>query len=273
MPTRSGPAAAAALPATRKKLIASLHSGKYRRRHGLAILEGTRSILAALEARAPLEEIVCTAHGRTALAEARIPAHLPVYVVDDRTLGRLADVSSHQGVLATVRIESRSFSSVPDGARRIVLLDGIQDPGNVGTVIRSAAWYNVDCVIAGEGTADFFNPKTLRSGMGGHWSVSLFQHEDLGVVVDLLREANFRVAVARADGDSRVGPNRVGENSGQRLALVLGSEAHGVTPAVEQRADVALAIISPQRNGHPGVDSLNVAVAAGILMDRLFGEP
>ena len=268
MPSESGPAAGPTLTAKRQKLIASLHAGKYRRRHGLAIVEGARSVLAALEANAPLEEIVCTAHGREVLGSATVPGQMPVYLVDDRTLGRLADVESHQGILATVRIESRSFESVPDGTRRILLLDGIQDPGNVGTIIRSAAWYGVDCVIGGDGTADFYSPKIMRSGMGGHWSVSLFQQENLAAVVDLLKNTGFRVAVARADGD-----DRVGIEGDQRMALVLGSEAHGVAAAVEQRADVALAIASPQREGHAGVDSLNVAVAAGILMDRLFGRP
>ncbi len=265
MPAESGFDTPPDLPAKRQKLIASLHTAKYRRRHGLALVEGVRSVIAALEAKAALEEIVCTRAGRQALASAHAPPHVPVYVVDDRSMSRLTQVETHQGVVATVRIGDNDLVALPDKVTRAVLLDGVQDPGNVGTVIRSAAWFGVDCVIAGEGTADFYNPKTLRSGMGGHWSVALFRHPDLSQVVDMLKEGGFLVAVARADGSEHVDATR------ERIALVLGSEAHGVADRIQRRADAAVAIPSPLREGHPGVDSLNVAVAAGILMDRLFG--
>lgn len=250
----------------RQKRIASLRLPRFRRRYGLAYTEGMRSVRAAIEAGAGVVEVVLADSAAPSLLRSLPLGGLPVFLVTDNEFGRLSDVRSDQGILATFKIEARPFEPRQSGLRRVVVLDGVQDPGNVGTVIRTAAWYGVGAVVAGPGTADFHNPKSVRATMGSLWSTSLHAVDDLATVADELVDAGFQLVVADSDASSpavhEAGP----------LAIVFGSEAHGVSPGVRDRASRFVSISRADGVSVRGVDSLNVSVAAGIVLDRLFGR-
>jgi TrmH family RNA methyltransferase len=144
------------------------------------------------------------------------------------------------------------------------VLDAVQDPGNAGTIIRTAAWFGVDALVAGPGTVDFFNPKVVRAAMGGLWDVRLSRTDDLVVLLDRLAAAGFHRYGADLEGMRlRDWSPRVPS------VLVLGSEAHGVSPEIAAAVDDRVTITgSPRRHG---AESLNVAVAAGILMQHWLG--
>ena len=249
----------------RLKEIASLAHRKYRVRMGEFCVEGVRSVAAALEAGAPLVEVLVA---EEAYAEARVQAMLagatvPVHVRPTRDLARLSDVKTSQGVLAVART-----ALVPEASLHthitVLVLDGVQDPGNVGTSLRSAAWFGADAVLASDQTADFFNPKSVRAAMGGLWDLRLARTDDLPAALTGLRQSGFALYGAALDGvDARTfAPCRPS-------VLVLGSEAHGLTPAVGALLDAQLTIAgAPMRRG---VESLNVAVAAGILLHAWLG--
>jgi RNA methyltransferase, TrmH family len=246
----------------RRKQIASLTRRKYRTRYDEMRIEGTRSVEAAVAAGAALVDVVVS---EAALGSERVrrlveSVSVPVYVVSEREMARLADVEASQGVLAV----ARPVLEPPDGtaaATRVLVLDGVQDPGNVGAIVRSAAWFGVDAVVAGPGTADFFNPKAVRAAMGGLWDVRLSLSNDLSAHLDFLRARGFRVYGGETEGTlvstwSPVHPS----------ALVLGSEANGITPVLRNRLDERVGIAGSPRRA--GTESLNVAVAAGILLYR-----
>jgi TrmH family RNA methyltransferase len=238
----------------RRKEIARLARKKHRDETGECIIEGIRSVDAAIDAGADIHDLV-VADSLEIPARWMRPGAVPVTRTDERTLMKLTDTTTSPGVLAVVGIPAFGPEALAN-ARRILLLDGVQDPGNVGTLIRTAAWFGVDAVVAGLGTADFWSPKTLRATMGGVWEIPLLTVHS---VAEALHGWGAAVFVADMEGtpvDEWMVP--------ERSVLVLGSEAHGVSPAVRSLATGAVSI--PRRGRSRGVESLNVAVAGGILI-------
>ncbi len=221
-----------------------------------------------------------------ALADRAAAQGLPVYATDAATLARLADVATSQGVLATVRTDRVDAGALPAyldrrgrRAPRLLALDGVQDPGNVGTLVRTAAWFGADAVVAGPGTASLYGPKAVRAGMGGHWDLALSRTPDLAATLGHLRHLGWAVYGADLHGT----PVRAWAPR-RPSALVLGSEAHGLSAAVQATLDEAVAL--PRLPGGApggdaggeraegdaaGVESLNVAVAGGILLHAWLG--
>ena len=255
----------ARLTARRRKEIASLTRKAHRDRLGQLLIEGVRAVEAAVAAGAPLVDLLVS---DAAQAEARVQALLaeadvPVYVLPERELARLSDVQTNQGVLAAAR--PRLFPEARLATLDTILaLDGVQDPGNVGTVIRTAAWFGVEAVLAAPGTADFFQPKVVRATMGSLWDVHLAQTADLPAQLAHLHEHGFACYGADLDGT----PVQTWQPR-RPSVLVLGSEAHGLSPAVQTLLAEHVAIAGAI--GRAATESLNVAVAAGILVYGWMG--
>ncbi|MFQ5569631.1 MAG: TrmH family RNA methyltransferase [Rhodothermales bacterium] len=254
------------LTARRRKEIASLARKKHRERLGQMLIEGVRSVEAAVAAGAPLVDLVVT---EAAWEDARVQAlvnavEVPVYVVPGQDVARLSDVQANQGLLAVARPRRLAEAQLAT-LHTILALDGVQDPGNVGTLIRTAAWFGTDAVLAGPGTADVFNPKVVRAAMGGLWDVHMAQTGDLGACLAGLQQHGFACYGADLQGTpvAAWAPRRPS-------VLVLGSEAHGLSPDVRAHLDERVAVTGASRR--VGTESLNVAVAAGILVYQWLGE-
>jgi len=246
----------------RRKEITSLRRKKYREQHGEFVIEGLRSVEAALQAEAPLVDVAVqeAASDDPALQSliAKLPPDVPVYAAADDDMATLSNVATSQGILAVARttwVPARQLTQ----RTTVLALDGVQDPGNVGTLLRTAAWFGVEAVLAGPGTADVFNPKVVRAAMGGHWDLDLARTEQLGTVLDAMQEAGFGLYGADLTGT----PVSVWKPRPPTV-LVVGSEAHGLSADVLARLHEPVAI--PGAMGRRGTESLNVAVAAGILL-------
>jgi TrmH family RNA methyltransferase len=253
----------------RRKAIASLTRRRHRRRHDQTLIEGRRALDAALDGGAPLVDCVVTPD---ALDDPEVQALLerlsvPVFVTDADTMAHLTDVATPQGLVATVERRLVDPGTLPDALgpdATLLLLDGVQDPGNVGTLLRTAAWFGADVVAAGPGTAGLYGPKVMRAATGGHWALRLTRTDAPGPLLDRLRRSGWALYGAdlqgvRADAWTPERPS----------ALVLGSEAHGLSPAVLDRLDTPVAI--PGAAHRPSAESLNVAVAGGILVYEWMG--
>ncbi len=238
--------------------LARLTRRRERDAHGLFLVEGVRSVEAAVDAGAPLAEVLVT------LEAAALPrvdtllrrADCAVRTVAARELAKISEVETAQGLVALARMPP-----APDlaRARRILALDGVQDPGNVGTLVRTAAWFGLDAVLAGPGTADLFSPKVVRSAMGGLWDVGLARTDDLPATLRALREAGFTLYGAALDGT-----DASAWQPASPAVLVLGAEAHGLLPDV--RATLHAAVTIGGAATRRGAESLNVAVAGGVLL-------
>ena len=256
---------------TRQRLkdIASLSRRKGRLAHGQFLVEGVRSVEAALDAGAPLVEVLVSheaaTDGRVAAFASRSAA--PVHTVAARDLDRVGDARTSQGVVAVSASVVRDALGGAAAAGPVLALDGVQDPGNVGALVRTAAWFGVAAVVADEKTADFESPKATRASMGGLWDAALVRVPALGPALDALRADGYTLWGADLRGVSVTA-----WEPGSRTALILGSEAHGLSADVAARVGSDTVCI-PGRGGRSpgGVESLNVAVAAGVLLARWLG--
>ncbi|MDA1028944.1 MAG: RNA methyltransferase [Bacteroidetes bacterium] len=246
----------------RIKEIVSLKRKKGRDEHQSYIVEGLRSVESALLAEAPLFEILATAD---IMADIRLKKALKgqigaITMISDRVMAKLSDTSSPSGILAVARLPEPTTLCI-SCMRRVLVLDGVQDPGNVGTLIRSAAWFGIEAVVSGPGTADFFAPKTVRATMGGLWDVVLEQVEYLPGFLTTNIRAGVDVRIADMNGVS------IKEwKPGAHSMMVIGSEANGVSEEV--RSLVKGTVSVPGEDQSRAVESLNAAVAGSIIMSH-----
>ncbi len=252
------------------KLLAAardLRRRRSRERRRSFVVEGVRSVEELLRSGLTVQGAIAgpslADSGRGEALRASLAARgIPVLDVNERELESAAATESPQGVLAIARMPERDLASLRLAAgARLLVLDGIQDPGNVGTLVRTAAAFGVSATLALPGTVDLWNGKVVRSSMG-----ALFDHPTVACTWAELDEFLSACAIplwgADAGGDPLETMGRgAGEGGPRRLALVVGNEGAGLSPDARSRLARAIAIrISPD------VESLNVAVAAGILL-------
>jgi tRNA G18 (ribose-2'-O)-methylase SpoU len=233
---------------------------------GLFIAEG-RFVLERLLASSCEVQSVLMSERRVASIGPAIPAEIPVYLVTHALARELLGYKFHAGVLACgVRPVAPSLGeavSRTEGLRLTVLAcDRVTNQENVGSIIRHCAAFGADAVLLGPGCADPFSRRVLRVSMGNAFHVPLVEVSDLASALGILRERfGFEIVATLADGGTR----RLSDFSrGERTAIVLGSEAEGLEPALIGTADHTLTI---PMNG--GTDSLNVATAAAIFLYHL----
>ena len=231
----------------------SLKDRKGRKETGCFLVEGRKMVEEALRSRFPVEAVLAD---ESRLAELSLPANVPVYALPEHVLAAVCDTKTPQGLAAVVRMTgSDSLGS------RLVALDGVQDPGNVGTIIRTADAAGLDGVLLSAQCADAFSPKVLRATMGSVFRMGIRVTEDLPGELTRLKQEGFSVLSSQLDGT----PFYEREPVGERFCLVIGSEGNGVTPEVQQLATHRVKL--PMRGG---AESLNAAVAAGIMMYELM---
>jgi len=253
-----------------------LHRRRGRERSGLFLAEGIRTVEELLASGLPLRGALVspslseTERGselarRLAASgpEGRYGAGYEVAEVSDRELALAAATDSPQGVLALAAQPERSFDELPQSVPLlIVVLDGVQDPGNVGTILRTAEAFGASATVALAGTADLWNPKVVRSAMGALFTQYAFA-SSADALLDFCRANAVELWATDAGGEPLQPGLAPPSGAPDRLAIVVGNEGNGVSGAVTRAADRTVAI--PIR----GVESLNVAVATGILLYTL----
>lgn len=247
-------------------LVRDLRLRRGRERRGLALAEGVRLVEEALAARLVIRHVLAspaleaTPRGRALKAALTASGHA---VVDahEREFDALAATEHPQGVLAVIEPPAWTLDAVRPGPRAPVLvLDGVQDPGNVGTMVRSAFALGAAGVLALPGTAEMTNPKTLRATMGGYFRLPCVSIDE-PALRSWSASAGVRVLIAAMGGTS---PRSA---RGTPLAVVVGNEGAGTRPSLDGWAHGRIGIALRE-----GADSLNVAVAAGILLYEVTRE-
>ena len=249
--------------------IRDLHRRRGREQRGQALAEGVRLVEEALAAGIPIRGAAVSpalqATPRGHALEASLRQHgVSLEPVDEAALAELADTEHPQGVVAVIELPEWSLETLRPAAKSVVLvLDGVQDPGNVGTMARTAFALGASGLIALKGTADLANPKVLRGSMGALFRFPGIMTDDAEFLA-WLREVKGRLVVADTEGRPLAS---LPHSSGQPLVLVVGNEGAGVRPALAAVAEASVAI--PLRSG---AESLNVAVAAGILLHEVLRD-
>lgn len=250
------------LSLARQRLVARLHRRRTRVREGLVLAEGIRVAREALDAGAEIAFAVVSpraaALGGDAVVARLRSGGVEVAEVDDGELAALADTEAPQGLLLVCREPAPELSALLASRPRLLLLDGIQDPGNAGTLVRSAAAFGLEGVVALDGTVDPWNPKAVRAAAGTVFRLPVVTAA-WAMVGPALAEAGVPLWVADAGG----GP--VPEAPPPRpWALVVGSEGSGARPEVLAAAGRRVSVPMPG-----GTESLNAGVAGAILLFAL----
>ncbi len=243
-----------------------LGSRKGREESGLFAVEGARLCEELLDSGAPVEFLLLSEFADSAAR--RVAAEfeerkIPILETAEFEFDKISDTVHSQGLLAAARWQERRWADLKFGPRAVALaLDSVSDPGNVGTVIRTAAWFGVDAVLLGRGSADLLNPKTVRATMGGMFHLPVCRDVPLAEALARLKGQGFALGAGTMDGATEWSAWA----RSSRAALLLGSEAHGIAPELQALADARYTI--PSRGAG---ESLNVAVSAGIFLAAVSG--
>ncbi len=247
---------------TETKRWRALRRRKGREAAGCFLAEGRHLVAEMVEWAGATVAILCAEGGaddpavRDLLVRAGAKG-VRVETVSAALIASLADAATPQPLLAIGEIPTYTWDDVGPG--RVLLLDGVQDPGNLGTLARTAVALGVSAVIGVGETADPWAPKALRASAGAVLRAPVFRTRADEAVLRF-RSAKVPIWVAAADGT----PLERGSDAPPSLALALGSEAHGVSGPLRAAAERTVSV--PLRRG---VESLNVAAAGAILLDRL----
>lgn len=275
------------------KALVKLDRKKYRQQYGVYLVEGKKTVLEAIQAANSgsinLLQLVTTPSFEKENPEYVAQKELQQYFRNNKVLelgysafADVCDTTTPQGIAAVVSLPEYSLeailsSKVNEKSKTIAILEDVRDPGNVGTIIRTADWFGLDGLIC-LGGADPFQPKVVRSSMGSIFRVPLF-HVGRSEVADMLEEiiadtkaAGFHIITSlpelatndnseslseKAPKKSKTNPNV----SLPKVCFILGNEAHGTSSKIDRLADSSISI--PQFGK---AESLNVAVSFGILV-------
>jgi TrmH family RNA methyltransferase len=259
-------------------LARDLRRRRARERLGLFVAEGVRAVEAALDAGVAARgalvgpALAATARGG-ALRERLDAAAIPVVDVDERDFVSAADTEAPQGILLVAAqpaapgalgdhpgLAEASRLAAPGRELRLLVLDAVQDPGNVGTLVRAAAGLGAAAVVALPGTADVWSAKVVRAAMGAHFTVPMLTSTTDALAAFLAAHA---VPLWGADG-AGAPVAALAAGAPLRLAVALGNEGAGLTAPVRALAAGLVAVPSSGR-----VESYNVAVAGSILLYEL----
>lgn len=239
-----------------KKLIQLKEKSKVRKTTGTFTVESKKMFV-----EIPAEDLVSVYVSETFLKEnGELVKDKKYQIVSDQVFKKISDTVTPQGIVAVVKQKSYSIDYIIEKRNKekscIVVLDRLQDPGNMGTIVRTGEAAGISGIIMSKGSADIYNPKVIRSTMGSIFRVPFVIVDDLIAAVDKLKDNGITTYAAHLKGELY--------NSGsltKDCALLIGNEARGLSEKISAKADKLIKI--PM---HGKVESLNAAIATAILM-------
>jgi len=230
------------------KLFSSLKLKKFRQKYGLFLVEGVKSVQELRHSQLNIRHILVAAGSSFRMEGA------DTVEISARDMERISAMETPPGVIAVVEIPATGSLADLRTSRPLLALDGIRDPGNLGTIIRIADWYGLSHVLLSEDCTDLYNPKCLQASMGSFMRVScIYGKLDL-----LLRESGLPVYACTLHGQ-----NIREMQLPERCIMLIGSDAHGISAPLLELADGAITI---PRFGQ--AESLNAAIATALVLDR-----
>ena len=241
------------------KAAAELKQKKYRTQNGLYLAEGLRTAEEAVAYKA-VETLfyVATDDERTMrLLEDAAAQNIKLVCVSENVMKKIADTETPQGIIAVCKMRQPKLENLLASGKMLLVLDRVGDPGNIGTMLRTADAAGIGGLVMLKGCADIYAPKTVRSSMGSLFHIPVLSGVSEQEFVSAAKKAGYDLLVTCLDGAD----NLYKADLSGRIAFVMGNEAGGVSETLLEKADKRVYIPMAGR-----AESLNVAMAAGIVM-------
>ena len=240
------------LTAHKIKILQSLDKKKFRQKYNLFLVEGNKTIKEIPISRYKIQEIFTTDVGELGNNDLKITE------ISSTELKKISFLQHPKDSVAVCELLEPVFL---DDAPVQLILDGIQDPGNLGTIIRLADWFGIEQIICSEDTVDFYNPKVIQASMGSFLRVNITYQN----IENYLQ--NSTAAIIGTDMD---GENFYQFDFPEKFNLILGNEGNGIRPNIEELLTHKITI--PRFGKSKSTESLNVSMAAGIILGQIFSK-
>lgn len=241
------------------KHVKKLKDKKYRNINNEFIVEGVKIVKEAIEEKVNIKQIViCDNCQNSDIIPKELMYEIAKYecvYVTDKIFTSISDVSNHQGILAIIEKNSERIE-IDYSQDIIVALDDIQDPGNLGTILRTVDSIGLNQILVSKGTADSYNPKVIRSTMGAIFRVNVIECDDLEKTLKEVKEHEFELIITSLQTN-----NSIYDVDYNKKIVVIGNEANGVKKEIQNIADVKVKIPMIGKT-----ESLNASVATGIVL-------
>ena len=241
------------------KHIKKLKEKKYRDLSKEFIIEGIKLIKEAIEEKANIKQIIiCENCENSDIIPKELMYEVAKYeciYVTESILKSISDVNTPQGILAIIGIENKEMQ-IDYSPDIIVALDDIQDPGNLGTILRTIDSVGLNQILVSKGTADCYNPKVIRSTMGAIFRVKIIECEDLFQTLKEVRKHKFDIVITSLKAE-----NSIYDINYSKKVIVIGNEANGVEKKIQDISDLKVKIPMLGKT-----ESLNASVATGIVL-------
>ncbi|AZB22339.1 RNA methyltransferase [Kaistella haifensis] len=240
------------LTAHKIKILQSLDKKKFRQKYNLFLVEGNKTIKEIPLSRYKIQEIFTTNPSELGIDGVKI------IEISDSELKKISFLQHPKDSVAVCELlEPKFLADVPIQ----LVLDGIQDPGNLGTIIRLADWFGIEQIICSEDTVDFYNPKVIQASMGSFLRVNI-NYQNI--------ENYLQNSTASIIGTDMDGEDFYHFDFPEKFNLILGNEGNGIRPNIEQLLTHKITI--PRFGKSKSTESLNVSMAAGIILGQIFSE-
>ncbi len=250
------------------KEIKALHLKKNRDSQGLYFVEGIRFVNDAIDNGQVISKVIVSdklegLNGGSELIEKVKGVCSDISLVPEKLFKEVSDTQTPQGILAVLEKKQFDFQEVIDKGNSVVILDCLQDPGNVGTIIRTADAAGISAVLMSKGCVDLYSPKVLRSTMGSAFHVPIFEGLNITETIQLLKQKGYKVIASHLSGKN----NYFQEDLTGRSAIIVGNEANGISDETANMADSLVKIPMPGK-----AESLNASVAASIMIYEIVRQ-
>jgi TrmH family RNA methyltransferase len=247
----------------KEKFIISLQRKKIREQEGLFVIEGDKLVREFLLAKIKIKTLVANSEFINSLSEIQIRFIDEIEEVSYEELKHISSLKTPHNALAVVPVPERIMNISEIMKQLCVAIDFVQDPGNLGTIIRAASWFGIRNIVCSSDCVDLYNPKVIQASMGAILHVNVF-YSDLKTFIIQAKESNIPVFGTLLDGESIY--NQSLTNKG---IILLGNESNGISdeliPLVTHKI-----MIPGAGKPLPGIDSLNVSMAASIVFSEFL---
>lgn len=243
--------------------LSKLKLKKYRDEYGWYMISGLNAVKSALEApHLRIIEVLVHERRTELLSELSFTTGIPVFLLNDKDFIHLSDEQTPQGIALVAQKRSlRLQNSAPD-ENILLYLHQVNDPGNLGTIIRAALWFGVRAILLSSNSTDPFQPKVVRASTGYLTHLNIYEEVDEESLTRLQSLHGYRLIAATAEGGRDI--SRYGFDGDEKKILLFGSEAHGLPPALLEQCNDRISI---PKTGYG--ESLNLAVSAGVCLFQM----